>query len=244
MRGCLPSPAACAPRTHAAHALSPALVKDLLPWLQSGRGAGAQPAPPLRSLQLRLAGRGSHQGGAVLAGCLPRRLLGRRRRCAGPLGGGLLLAPVNQVGADNGVGLCTFGQAGRQAGRLTGGWAGLAAEVVPGAPHAAAALHCRLEELEEIGREWRALQAAAHELDRRLAQTPWRTLCHGDFKSANLQFSDSRSAPVCAAVDFQYCGGGSGLKDVVYLLASAASPRLVQVGRMGRGVGVNRWMGV
>lgn len=91
-------------------------------------------------------------------------------------------------------------------------------------------LSTRLEELEEIGREWRALQAAAHELDRRLAQTPWRTLCHGDFKSANLQFSDSRSAPVCAAVDFQYCGGGSGLKDVVYLLASAASPRLVQGG--------------
>ncbi len=57
----------------------------------------------------------------------------------------------------------------------------------------------------------------------------------GDFKSANLQFSDSRSAPVCAAVDFQYCGGGSGLKDVVYLLASAASPRLLQVAHLGAG---------
>ncbi|KAL4457903.1 hypothetical protein ABPG75_012768 [Micractinium tetrahymenae] len=91
-------------------------------------------------------------------------------------------------------------------------------------------LQTRLEELEDIGREWRALQAAAHELDRRLQETPWRTLCHGDFKSANLQFSDSRSAPVCAAVDFQYCGGGSGLKDVAYLLASAASPRLLQGG--------------
>lgn len=161
-------------------------------------------------------------------------------------------------------------------------------------------LLCRLEELEEIGQEWRALQVAAHELDRRLRQTPWRTLCHGkhcwvalcvadaqlrcrttagghnwhphrsaclrppcspscvcpglpagcpvsspfwltrpapagDFKSANLQFSDGRSAPVCAAVDFQYCGGGSGLKDVVYLLASAASPRLLQVGHLGAG---------
>lgn len=91
-------------------------------------------------------------------------------------------------------------------------------------------LQTRLEELEEIGGEWRALQAAAHELDRRLQQTPWRTLCHGDFKSANLQFSDSRSSPVCAAVDFQYCGGGSGLKDVAYLLASSASPSLLQGG--------------
>lgn len=82
-------------------------------------------------------------------------------------------------------------------------------------------LHTRLEELPDIGREWAALKGAAHELDARLAATPFRSLCHGDFKTANLLFSDPGRGPVrCAAYDFQYCGSGSGMRDVAYLLAS------------------------
>jgi len=90
-----------------------------------------------------------------------------------------------------------------------------------------------MEELQDIGREWRALQASAHELDRRLAHTPWRTLCHGDFKTANLLFGGGSkgATPSCAAYDFQYCGGGSGMKDVVYLFCSGVSARVLQVRR-------------
>lgn len=66
-----------------------------------------------------------------------------------------------------------------------------------------------------MGSKYRRLKAAAHELDRRLrgerpdgSKDPrFRTLVHGDFKSANLLFSTQ--APVsCAAFDFQYCGEG------------------------------------
>ncbi|PSC72803.1 hypothetical protein C2E20_4083 [Micractinium conductrix] len=94
-------------------------------------------------------------------------------------------------------------------------------------------LETRLEELQDIGRDWRALQAAAHDLDARLKASPWQTLCHGDFKTANLLFGEAprggggAALPACAAYDLQYCGGGSGLKDVVYLLASGVSSRLL-----------------
>ena len=94
-------------------------------------------------------------------------------------------------------------------------------------------MRCRLEELQDIGRDWRALQAAAHDLDARLKASPWQTLCHGDFKTANLLFGEAprggggAALPACAAYDLQYCGGGSGLKDVVYLLASGVSSRLL-----------------
>lgn len=83
----------------------------------------------------------------------------------------------------------------------------------------------RLEELADIGREGRALQAAAHELDHRLRQTPFRTLTHGDYKTANLLFGSGSDE--CAAYDFQYVGGGSGMKDVVYLFCSGLSARLL-----------------
>ncbi|EFN58473.1 hypothetical protein CHLNCDRAFT_140492 [Chlorella variabilis] len=86
-------------------------------------------------------------------------------------------------------------------------------------------LETRLEELADIGREGRALQAAAHELDHRLRQTPFRTLTHGDYKTANLLFGSGSDE--CAAYDFQYVGGGSGMKDVVYLFCSGLSARLL-----------------
>lgn len=53
----------------------------------------------------------------------------------------------------------------------------------------------------------------------------FRTLCHGDFKSANVMFSaDGRAA---AAYDFQYVGFGLGAKDVAYLLVSSVDESLL-----------------
>jgi aminoglycoside phosphotransferase (APT) family kinase protein len=76
-----------------------------------------------------------------------------------------------------------------------------------------------------MGPEWRRLQAAAHELDARLRATPFRTLNHGDFKAENLLFGGE--PPACAAYDLQYCGGGSGTKDIAYLFTSALPARLL-----------------
>ena len=61
------------------------------------------------------------------------------------------------------------------------------------------------------------LKAAAPKLDARLAQCRFRTFVHGDAKVANFCFSDAGEV---AAVDFQYVGGGCGIKDVAYFLSS------------------------
>jgi aminoglycoside phosphotransferase (APT) family kinase protein len=62
------------------------------------------------------------------------------------------------------------------------------------------------------------LKTAAQEIDRRLSDSPFQTLVHGDAKVANFCFSeDGRRA---AAVDFQYVGGGCGMKDVAYFISS------------------------
>lgn len=65
-----------------------------------------------------------------------------------------------------------------------------------------------------------AVRAAAPEWDRALARCRYRTLLHGDAKPANFCFS-SHGRDV-AAVDFQYVGGGCGMKDVAYLLDGEA----------------------
>lgn len=62
-----------------------------------------------------------------------------------------------------------------------------------------------------------ALRAAAPALDARLCDARFRTIVHGDAKLANFCFSSSNVGSV-AAVDFQYVGGGCGMKDVAYLL--------------------------
>ncbi len=65
------------------------------------------------------------------------------------------------------------------------------------------------------------LKKAAAELDKRLNNCCYQTLVHGDAKVDNFCFSaDNRAV---AAVDFQYVGGGCGMKDVVYLLGSCLS---------------------
>ena len=62
------------------------------------------------------------------------------------------------------------------------------------------------------------LKSAASALDKRLSSCRFRTLVHGDAKPANFCFSPDRRR--AAAVDFQYVGGGCGVKDVCYLMAA------------------------
>ena len=62
------------------------------------------------------------------------------------------------------------------------------------------------------------LARAASRLDERLNSSPYRTLVHGDAKVANFCFSTNGDS--VAAVDFQYVGGGCGMKDVAYFFSS------------------------
>jgi hypothetical protein len=61
------------------------------------------------------------------------------------------------------------------------------------------------------------LRKAAPIIDARLRGARFTTIVHGDAKPENFLFSaDGRRA---ATVDFQYTGGGVGVKDLAYLLA-------------------------
>lgn len=62
------------------------------------------------------------------------------------------------------------------------------------------------------------LKAAAATIDQRLAEGQFRTFVHGDAKLANFCFRADGSR--AAAVDFQYVGGGCGMKDVAYFISS------------------------
>ncbi|MCD2449996.1 ecdysteroid 22-kinase family protein [Methylicorpusculum oleiharenae] len=63
-----------------------------------------------------------------------------------------------------------------------------------------------------------ALKTAAGAIDRKLRNSPFQTFVHGDAKLANFCFS--RDGKSVAAVDFQYVGGGCGIKDVAYFIGS------------------------
>lgn len=77
-------------------------------------------------------------------------------------------------------------------------------------------LDTRPDELEAL--EDGPLKEAAPAIDHRLANSPFQTLVHGDAKLANFCFTpDGRHA---AAVDFQYVGGGCGMKDLAYFISS------------------------
>lgn len=74
--------------------------------------------------------------------------------------------------------------------------------------------------------EWRAmadgpLKQYAQNISDTLHQCHWQTLVHGDAKVANFCYTPAMDD--CAAVDFQYCGGGIGSQDVAYFLGSALS---------------------
>ena len=61
------------------------------------------------------------------------------------------------------------------------------------------------------------LKSAAVKIDEKLNATRYLTFVHGDAKLANFCFSSSGQV---AAVDFQYIGGGCGMKDVAYFIGS------------------------
>uniref|UniRef100_A0A1A8MVZ9 CHK kinase-like domain-containing protein n=1 Tax=Nothobranchius pienaari TaxID=704102 RepID=A0A1A8MVZ9_9TELE len=82
-------------------------------------------------------------------------------------------------------------------------------------------LETRPDELEAM--DDAELKAAAVHIDRILNECHFKTIVHGDAKLANFCFS--KSGLEVAAVDFQYVGGGCGMKDVVYFLGSCMEER-------------------
>jgi len=78
-------------------------------------------------------------------------------------------------------------------------------------------LETRPDELQSMPRG--PLRDAAVALDARLAGARAQTLLHGDAKRANFCFGPHS----VAAVDFQYVGGGCGVRDLAYLLGSLLS---------------------
>ncbi len=67
------------------------------------------------------------------------------------------------------------------------------------------------------------LKSAAASIDRRLSEARYLTFVHGDAKLANFCFSEEGER--VAAVDFQYVGGGCGMKDVAYFVGSCLDER-------------------
>ena len=61
------------------------------------------------------------------------------------------------------------------------------------------------------------LKEAAPTIDAKLNACKYKTLVHGDAKLANFCFSENGQV---AGVDFQYVGGGCGMKDVAYFIGS------------------------
>jgi len=77
-------------------------------------------------------------------------------------------------------------------------------------------LDTRPDELQEMPDG--ALKDNAARIDQILTGSPYKTFVHGDAKLANFCFSASDKS--VAAVDFQYVGGGNGMKDVAYFISS------------------------
>ena len=77
-------------------------------------------------------------------------------------------------------------------------------------------LDTRPEELKVL--DDKLLRRAAGKIDLLLKRSSFQTFVHGDAKLANFCFSQDGCS--VAAVDFQYVGGGCGMKDVAYFLSS------------------------
>lgn len=80
-------------------------------------------------------------------------------------------------------------------------------------------LGTRPDELKTMRHE--ALRQAAPRLDQALSEARFKTLVHGDAKLENVCFGHGE----VALVDFQYVGGGVGVKDVAYFLSSCLAVR-------------------
>jgi aminoglycoside phosphotransferase (APT) family kinase protein len=87
-------------------------------------------------------------------------------------------------------------------------------------------LDTRRDELAATGSA--SLARRAETLHARLRQTRHRTILHGDPKPANFCFASR--GPRVAAVDFQYAGGGAGMRDLAYLLHRTGSARAIARG--------------
>lgn len=74
-----------------------------------------------------------------------------------------------------------------------------------------------LEALQDI-----ALKEAAAKINHKLNSCVYHTLVHGDAKLANFCFSENGQV---AGVDFQYVGGGCGMKDVAYFIGSCLNEK-------------------
>lgn len=88
------------------------------------------------------------------------------------------------------------------------------------------------EDLWEVGTYWHLdtrpdelevlddlkLKKDAGKINQILNESHFKTIVHGDAKLANFCFSDKSN--LVAAVDFQYVGGGCGMKDVAYFIGS------------------------
>ncbi len=77
-------------------------------------------------------------------------------------------------------------------------------------------LETRPDELRTLARSDKALSEAAKKIDSILRGARFQTLIHGDAKMTNFCFSSDGKK--VAGVDFQYVGGGCGMKDVAYLI--------------------------
>ena len=82
----------------------------------------------------------------------------------------------------------------------------------------------RADELEAMAES--ELKTMASKLDDALSQCPYKCLVHGDAKVANFCFSED--GHTVAAVDFQYVGGGVGVKDVAYFLGSCIDESVLE----------------
>ncbi len=81
-------------------------------------------------------------------------------------------------------------------------------------------LDTRPDELQALNDE--ELKAAAAAIDTMLNRAHFKTFVHGDAKLANFCFTETNAQADTrvAAVDFQYVGGGCGMKDVAYFIGS------------------------
>ncbi len=86
-------------------------------------------------------------------------------------------------------------------------------------------LATRPDELRAI--QGHPLHAQAPLLDAQLRRARYRTLVHGDPKLENFCATPGLQ-PTLAAVDFQYVGGGIGVRDLVYFVGSAIAPGRVE----------------